>query len=281
MPLDSSTSITIAGIQCWDEGTKESFGRERSTASRQLLCYWADRITLINSVRTNLGTAIIQSTSTGNIIVGYEAPQSYPDAPWLFVDTVEVEGIPGENGLSVGTNGMVAYKYARIRFNYGQLPYYESGGGFPVETGVLSVDFGGAMDTLPQTDGILTFTDMAGGVVKAASNPIIFYNVASFQRSRLNQPSIPTNLIMAAQDCSNQAVFYGAPIGTVKFDGAKSQRKLYAGGTAGWDIYYAFSYKKVGWNSIVDSTTGKYRPVKYTSDNSLPYPYYDFNILFL
>jgi hypothetical protein len=31
MPLDSSTAITIAGVQCWDAGTKEEFTRvERS-----------------------------------------------------------------------------------------------------------------------------------------------------------------------------------------------------------------------------------------------------------
>jgi len=27
MPLDSSTSITISGVQCWDEGTEEHFER--------------------------------------------------------------------------------------------------------------------------------------------------------------------------------------------------------------------------------------------------------------
>ena len=109
MPLDPSTSIQMYGVNVWDEGTQEDFVRlGASSATRTTLCAWTDRITIINNIRGG-----------GEILTGgmyyYSLSQAYPDAPFLVFDSIRVEGIAGDTGLNVGPNGLVGYKYARIR----------------------------------------------------------------------------------------------------------------------------------------------------------------------
>jgi hypothetical protein len=274
--LDSTTSITLFGFTVWDEGTREQFNRETpSCATRTLVCAWGDRVGLINAIRSSTGYVAL-TTSGSRTIVQYVAPANYPDAPWLYVDTIEVEGLAGETGLSVGTNGLVAYKYARIRIIYKSLPYQEG-----VETGVFSVDYGAEFFTLPSQTGSLTFTDSTGGMVPTDQNPALRITVVTFKQTRMNLPSIPTSQIMAATDCVNSAAFQGAAVGTVLFAGASSQRRLFAGGSPGWDMTYSFSYRSVGWNVAFDPNKGTFRPVQFTGNSQTPYSQYDFNQLFL
>jgi len=269
MPLDSTTSITLYGIQVWDEGTKEKFSRDSaSSATRTLVCAWTDRVPLINALRGE----VLQESPT---LVQYIPPGSYPDAPWLFVDTVDVEGISGETGLNVGPNGLVGYKYARIRITYKSLPYQEG-----IETGVFSVDFGAEWFTLSRTTPSLTFSDSTGGDVQTDQNPSLRLSTISFRQTRNNLPAIPVSQIISATNTVNAAAFQGAAAGTVKFDGASSQRRLFGNGSPGWDMSYAFTYRSVGWNVAYDPANG-WRPVNLKATSQPPFTSFDYNQLFL
>jgi hypothetical protein len=102
MALDSTTAITFLGVQAWDEGTEENFVRTgNSTAVRTMLCAWEDRITIIDLIRGG-------GSEIGSVYV-YTPSVVYPDAPFLPFDSIHVEGLPGEDGLTVGPNGMVGY----------------------------------------------------------------------------------------------------------------------------------------------------------------------------
>jgi len=269
MGLDASTAITLCGVQVWDEGTKEQFVRSSpSSAIRTLVCTWTDRVALINALR---GSVVQESP----YLVEYVAPSAYPDAPWLFVDTIEVEGIPGESGLSVGPNGLVGYKYARIRVIYKSLPYQEG-----IETGVFSVDYGAEWFTLSGSTASLKFSDGSGGDVATDQNPALRITTITFRQTRNNLPSIPVGQIIAATNTVNSAPFQGAAAGTVKFDGAASQRRLFSNGTPGWDMTYAFTYRSVGWNVAYDPANG-WRPVAFKASNQPPFASYDYNGLLL
>jgi hypothetical protein len=269
MGLDSSTSIALFGIQVWDEGTKEQFKRDStSSATRTLVCTWSDRVGLINALR---GAVVQQSP----VLVQYSPPSFYPDAPWLFVDTIDVEGIPGEDGLNVGTNGLVGYKYARIRVTYRSLPYQEG-----IETGVMSVDYGAEWMTLSTSTPSLKFSDSSGGDVQTDQNPSLRLTTISFRQTRNNLPAIPVSQIIAATNTVNAATFQGAPAGTVKFDGASSQRRLFSNGSPGWDMTFAFTYRTVGWNVAYDPANG-WRPINLKSTSQPPFSSFDYNNLFL
>jgi hypothetical protein len=268
MPLDSTTSITLFGIQCWDEGTREHFVRNgASSATRTIVCAWSDRASLINAIRG----LVVQA---GPTVIQYTPPAIYPDAPWLFVDTVETEGIAGETGLNVSATGLVGYKYARIKITYKSLPYQEG-----IETGVLSVDYGAEWMNLSGTTASLSFSDTMGGDVSTDQNPPIRITTVSMKQTRNNLPSIPVSIIVSATDTVNLNAFQGAPPGTVKFDGAASQRRLFANGSPGWDMTYAFTYRSVGWNVAYDAANG-WRPIVLKATGQPPFASFDYSLLF-
>src|SRR3984957_6901955 len=147
MPLDSTTAITFLGVQAWDEGTEENFVRTgNSTAVRTMLCAWEDRVTIIEQIRGG--------GSEYGTLYFYTASQAYPDAPFLSFDSIRVEGLPGENGLTVGPNGLVGYKYARLRITYKSLDYFDG-----VTTGTMSLDFATQVVGLPRSTPTYQFPD--------------------------------------------------------------------------------------------------------------------------
>ena len=188
---------------------------------------------------------------------------------------MDVEGIPGETGLSVGGNGLVAYKYARIRITYRSLPYLEG-----TETGVLSVDYGSEWFTLSNSTPSLKFSDGTAADVPTDVNPSLRITTIAFRQTRNNLASIPVSTILAATNTVNAAAFQGAPPGKVKFDGASSQRRLFSNGNPGWDMTYAFTYRSVGWNVAYDPAGG-WRPVLLKSTSQPPFPSFDYNQLFV
>src|SRR5262249_2323258 len=121
---------------------------------------------------------------------------------------------------------------------YSSLSYQEG-----TETGVLSVDYGSEWFTLSNSTPSLKFSDGTGGDVSTDLNPSLRITTISFKQTRNNLPNIPVNTIIAASSTVNSAVFQGAPAGTVKFDGASSRRRLFANGSPGWDLTYAFTYR--------------------------------------
>jgi hypothetical protein len=267
MALDSSTAITFLGVPVWDEGTEETFVRTgNSTATRTLLCAWEDRVTIINQIRG------------GAMVVGgfyyYSTSQVYPDAPSLPFDSVRVEGIAGEDGLSVGRNGMVAYKYARLRITYKTLDYLEG-----VTTGTTSLEYATQIVSLPQSVSTFKFPD--GSLLSPQDSPAIRRGIVTIVQTRKNLAALPTALVQTLTGSVNSLPFLGSASGSVLFDGAHADRRLTTTGAENWDMTYKFLFDAVGWNNVLEPTTGSYQQIARISDSSTLYPTADLNTLLL
>jgi hypothetical protein len=123
MPLDSTTAITLPGlpadIPLWDEDVEDHLGRTTSTAVRKMRCLWPNRYFIAQLLRG-------QSTAG----FAYIPPMAYPDAPWMYVDSVDMKmglgadpntGLP--TGKLVGPNGMVGARYALLTVTYRTLDW--------------------------------------------------------------------------------------------------------------------------------------------------------------
>jgi hypothetical protein len=296
MPLDSTTSITIAGVQCWDAGTEENFSRQsRSRAARSLLCQWTDRVALINAVLSPLAT---QSAAPVLGVGVFDQPYAYPQAPWLLLEEVRCKGIAGEQGLSEaaltaldGTAvSLVAYKYAAVTFIYASQDYPAQ------ETGLLSLDFG--VETLSAPRSAAAFSYVANGPsgddpndVPPEDSPALRETVVTLTRTRKNLTSLPTDLILAAAQAPVNSVPFTmvnagvpglpadqAPAGTVKFEGVSTRYRMVAGGASMWDASFRFIYRASGWNNLYRPGQG-YVPIYFKGTDQPYYPISDLNQL--
>ena len=241
MALDSTTAITFLGVQVWDEGTEENFVRTgNSTAVRTMLCAWEDRVTIINQIRGG-----------GEEVGGYyfyTPSVVYPDATFLPFDSVHVEGLPGENGLSVGPNGLVAYKYARLRITYKSLDYFDG-----VTNGTMSLDFATQTIGLPRSVPTYQFPD--GTPLAPQDSPSIRVGIVTIVQTRKNLAALPTSLVQSLAGCVNSISFLGGSAGTVLFDGAHADRRLTTLGAENWDMTYKFLYLSTGWNNLLQPSS--------------------------
>jgi len=266
MALDSTTAITFFGVQAWDEGTEENFVRiGNSTAVRTMLCAWEDRITVIEQVRGG-------GTEVGSVYY-YTPLGAYPDAPFLAFDSIHVEGLPGEDGLTVGPNGMVGYKYARLRITYKSLDYFDG-----LTTGTTSLDFATQVVGLPRSAPTYQFPD--GTPLSPQDSPPLRVGIVTIVQTRKNLAELPTALVQGLAGCVNSIAFLGGNQGTVLFDGAHADRRLTTLGAENWDMTYKFLYLPTGWNnllqpsSIVSTSTsvGTFQQVTRISNGSTLYP---------
>src|SRR5688572_3229509 len=125
MPLDSSTSITLFGIEVWDDEVDEDWNvLGGSIATRRMTCLWGYRKDLVN--------AMIRSATQIGAITVYNEAAKYPDAPHLVCEKIHVEGLGTK---SVAASGLVAYQWARLTLTY-QEPTFD-----PEETGSEMLDF--------------------------------------------------------------------------------------------------------------------------------------------
>jgi hypothetical protein len=241
MPLDSTTAITFLGVQVWDEGTEEHFVRiGNSTAIRTMLCAWEDRVAIIDQIRGG-------GAETGAFYF-YTPSQVYPDAPWLPFDSIHVEGLPGEDGLVVGPNGLAGYKYARLRIVYKSLDYFEG-----VTTGTMSLDFATQVVGLPASTPTYQFPD--GTPLSPQDTPPIRVGIVTIVQTRKNLALLPTSLVQSLAGCVNSVTFLGGSPGTVLFDGAHADRRLTTIGAENWDMTYKFLYLPAGWNNVLQPSS--------------------------
>jgi hypothetical protein len=237
MPLDSTTSINFLGVQVWDEGTEENFVRTgHSTAVRTMLCAWTDRAAIIDQIRGG-------GTEIGSVYY-YTPAVVYPDAPFLAFDSIHVEGLPGENGLTVGPNGMVGYKYARLRITYKSLDYFDG-----VTTGTTSLDFATQVVGLPRSVPTYQFPD--GTPLSPQDSPPLRVGIVTIVQTRKNLAVLPTALVQGLAGCVNSVAFLGGAPGTVLFDGGHAERRLTTTGAENWDMTYKFLYLPSGWNNVL------------------------------
>jgi len=241
MALDSTTAITFLGVQVWDEGTEENFVRTgNSSAVRTMLCAWTDRISIINQIRgggVEVGTYYVYTPSV-----------VYPDAPFLPFDSIHVEGLPGENGLTVGPNGLVGYKYARLRITYKSLDYFDG-----VTNGTMSLDFATQVVGLPRSAPTYQFPD--GTPLAPQDSPPLRVGIVTIVQTRKNLAVIPTALVQGLAGCVNSSPFLGGDTATVLFDGCHADRRLTTTGAENWDMTYKFLYLPAGWNNILQPSS--------------------------
>lgn len=266
MALDSTTAITFLGVQAWDEGTEENFVRTgNSTAVRTMLCAWEDRITIIDQIRGG-------GSQIGSVYV-YTPSVFYPDAAFLPFDSIHVEGLPGEDGLTVGPNGMVGYKYARLRITYKTLDYFDG-----ITTGTTSLDFATQIVSLPRSAPTYQFPD--GTPLSPQDSPPIRVGIVTIVQTRKNLAELPTSLVQSLAGCVNSIAFLGGSPGTVLFDGGHADRRLTALGAENWDMTYKFLYLPTGWNNLLQPTSnvsgstavGTFQQVTRISNGDTLYP---------
>lgn len=232
MPL-ASTSITLGGVQCWDEEIAESFTRTTAKVTRTIRCAWADRGKLIGFLRG--GANVI-----GNFYI-YTTPQTAPAYPWLYTDEVEVarDGAKKQDGA-----GVIAGDYAILTVAYTPI--------LGTQTGSISVDFGKEIIALP--DNALKFADGSGEPVPGSKAKVI--PIVGITQSRLNLGTLPVQAILAASlaPLDNSGLF-GAPAGTLLFDGGRAVRKFTTAGAENWDLEYRFLCRPMlRWDYMFDST---------------------------
>jgi hypothetical protein len=156
MPLSDQFTVSLVGVNVWDEGPQESWrGYGKSSAIWTVLCHWNDRIKLVNGLAGSFGI------NAGNI---YDAvySASYPAAPGLlFFESIEIVGVMGgglgtsplttSNGIAPIIDGnMAQWRYARCRITFSTLPFVLGTG----QTGEWSCDFSGHEISLPQVDAL-------------------------------------------------------------------------------------------------------------------------------
>jgi len=272
MPLpDLSLAITIDGISCYDEGTKEKYAfGTNSEAERVIRCDWADRVALC---RYFLGG----STEITPLAFVYAAGQPYPDITNWLCNGVDVEG---EGVMSVGPNGMVAYERAKLTIHYGPPTFNVTD---PFLVGDEDLDFSSIAIGLDQTASSFKWSSGAnsGKDVPSGQVPAVNLTTVTFNKSRYNVPVLDSALIISLIDHSNSAPLFGAAAETVVFRGARTQRKITATGDKNWDIQHrleALCTPGATWNKLVDAANG-WQSFTF-KDGSKLFPPADLNQLF-
>src|SRR5207237_308513 len=128
------------------------------------------------------GTAIVGgSITTAN-------PYRHPQFPWLACINANYRGQPGNTGLTLDSNNMVAFDYATITAEFSSLD--------PLDLGEERIDYTSRVITVP--DG--TFGYGAGSnriSLRGSESPGLFIPRATFTRARNSLPFIPIGSILA------------------------------------------------------------------------------------
>ena len=260
MPLDISTSITLPGlpsnIPLWDEGVKDHLTRKSSMAIRKMRCLWPNRYYIAQLLRGNTSASF-----------SYVPPMAYPDAPWMYVDEVEMDGAVGTDpatgrptGLVLGPNGMVGYKYALLSITYRTPDWLVD-----QQLGSLAVDVSTQFITVP-SNGAAVFKFAASGN-DCTDPPSIPITTIEFSRTINQVPSLPIVTAMTAAKSPINSVpftlptssaagsFAGsttAPPGFVLYGGMRSQRAIDSYGNENWSVTHKFRWRSIPWDAAIN-----------------------------
>jgi hypothetical protein len=226
------------------------------------------------------GTGILQ-TVTG--------PAAYPDFDWLYVDTIDVEGI---GVMSEGPNGMVAYEYARLTVEYKSLDVDFSASGI----GAIQIDVAGDVLSIPQDQPTFKWSSDDEDVPPEAS-PSLSIATATILVPQKNLPKLEngtlTNII-ALMDHVNNSVLFGAPVGKMLYKGATSYGKVMSsidnipgGGSPGaaagleaTDLVHKLLFRSIEWNKFLRPSTGTWDSIVYKATGDPYFPSGSLNSIF-
>lgn len=256
------TSIVVGGVQCWDESAEEDFKRSGSTATRQLLCRWTDRMTLV--------AALVGMGIGGGVLQVITPAMQYPDASWLIADGAQPKGVgvPYVNPVS----GMIAYKYARVTVVYKTLDYTVGGFG----GGAFQIDFGSYVLSAPQDEPSYRWaegTDLNKDLPVNAS-PNVSVATATIVIPQRNEPNIVTKMgsILDLVDHVNGDPFLGAAKGTMLYKGATSFGRKVGNGIDAYDFLHKVYWRKYPWNTYYNPRTGLWQKIKHKATGQPLFP---------
>jgi hypothetical protein len=233
-----------------DESTGENFERfAQSEATRQIVCSWEDRATLVNNLG---GVAQLNPFSAYSYL--FAAP--YPDAPGLlFYSGVRTEGIP-VGGLSTDPYGLVAYPLARCWIKYRTQPYVE------IEGTVTAVDVSVQDIVLPQQPGSFAFGSSSGPPVDPNQFPAAQGTFITFSVTTFNLLSIPeSTMLTAAAAPIDVSGLFGTQTGYLLYAGTKSVRRMNQAGIEMWDCTSQALFSPTGWGYAFNPASGMFEQI--------------------
>jgi hypothetical protein len=244
MPLPSGKTITLGGVQVSDEGVSEAYSLDASSATHRIKCLWADRYSLI--------PYLFNANGTGR-------PYAYPDAAWMFVDQVSVEGegVLGDDSLS----GRVSYEYANLSIVYRAINYASDG----TETAALQMDLsttafscGGSTPYVKWAAG--ASGSIAGKSISPEISPVLEVVTGTIIKSRANVSTLDTATIASLLNTVNNATFLGFAAETLRYKGNGTHRRFTVSGAEHWNSGHVWELISVGWNTLFSPITGLFEP---------------------
>jgi hypothetical protein len=252
MPLDLTKTIKIGpagvgdptGVDVYDEGATEQISATDAEATWILVCAWADRL--------RLALWITGSFTTSGVVTQVTQPMAYPDAFWMFGSSVRTEGV---GTMVVSTSGMAGFEYARLTATFKPK---ESGSIDSMEKGEETLDFGADVISFNGAEPFFKWSDNTPLPPEASPGKIV--PVVSFTKTKKGG-TIPLAAIFAAAESPvNSVVYLGAPIGTLRFDGAQTSKRFTTTGTQK-DYTVKFSYRPIPWNYMLRPSTGNFEAI--------------------
>ena len=241
----------------WDE-TANGFVSPRTTTFRErtIRCLWKDRIRI------------------QWLLVG-PPPAAHPDDASVSVESVTDEGVVGEDnngnaqGLLYGSQGQVAYTYARLKIRY--VPWIS----YTVET-----DFGVEPLVVTNTGPVFTWPD--GTWLDQTECPSVRQSTAVYRLTRYDFLTIPD--FSAYNGYVNDSVItidgHAKPIGTLLMDGASTHTVIQSSGQPYKTFECIIKYKPNGWNNFYRASTGTFQLVK-NMNGQTPYQTAPLSIFFI
>ncbi len=294
MPI-TTYPVTVAHEEL--EGSPmESGDASKFTATRELKCAWADRLTLFDQLL--LGYEItIGAPGLGNITT--TCGQQYPHRPGVYVKSVSIAPFSNKSSAFQGDTKIAAWTHAKLTVQYEPGNFDPSAG-----SATSGLAAGVAEESLDPSVMILQPPD-------AATNPVYLDNAGHTGRALIpgnNRPGILVRTMVWSysltrvktmppgwetyQGYVNSATVTSTSLGrtfapeTLLFNGPKSRRSFNGSGTIfstpglvlaqstrAWDCVLQFTWNPNGWNYFPDSSGVFYQLYSAASGGSVRKPY--------
>jgi len=267
LPLNQRISIKWAGYTAlvWDIYRTEKLSRkaEEQGAVWTCQCLWEDRY--------QVATALIGGTLDVSGTYVYSNGFPYPDNPAWIVKSIDMKPYaPRDQSLMQSgedEGDLAIYPMAELTVNFGVPDYTQAQ---TPNIGEQELDW--CNNTVPLTQNITSFYWDDGTPLQLDQNVPIKFPTIRFTQTLFNRPSLNVQLFTSLINKVNSEAFFGAPAGTVLFQGPKSSRKLTPAGALNWDIILHFE-----WNGVeMAGTTAGWNKQWRTFINGVGNGWYDF-----
>ena len=289
--MPSATAITVningASFQIWDETRRmrfSGFGSQTQQAVWTFYCKWTDSIAI--------GQALLGGSKNLAGTTLYANGWQYPDNQAWYCQSADIT--PDDGLRQPGTNSatLVDFAMAKVVATFGIPNYGLSLAG--MNLGEVAIDFCSISIPLPGRYTTMQYVPSSGSPapVPAEMQPSIEIPSARVSQAAFNVPRLPSLTIATCLKKTNSEVMYGFAPGTLRYEGAESQRNLTSSGLTNVNITHNFAGNYFGWNNLPwgspSNTTGySFTPVQWVippfagwDASNAPYPQVDLTQLF-